>query len=47
MDAGVHHSLLSKCHPQVTYAKLNLQIEYLPAYGREVWDYNKSQFDFD
>ena len=26
MDAGVHPSLHSKCHHQVTYAKLNLQI---------------------
>ena len=44
MDAGVHPSLHSKYHHQVNYAKLNLQIEYLPNYTREVWDYGKVQF---
>ena len=45
MDAGVHSSLHSKCHHQVIYAKLNLQIEYAPPYTREICDYGKSQFD--
>ena len=45
MDAGVHPSLHSKCHYQVVYAKLNLQIEYPPTYTREVWDYGKAQFN--
>ena len=45
MDAGAHPSLHSKCHHQVIYAKLNLQIEYPPPYTREVWDYDKAQFD--
>ena len=45
MDAGVHHSLHSKCHHQVIYAELNLQIEYPPPYTREIWDYGKAQFD--
>ena len=45
MDAGVHPSLHSKCHHQVIYAKLNLQIEYPPPYTREIWDYGKAQFD--
>ena len=45
MDAGVHPSLHSKCHHQVLYAKLNLQIEYPTPYTREVWDYGKAQFD--
>ena len=43
MDSGVHPSLHSKCHHQVIYAKLNLQIEYPPPYIREVWDYGKAQ----
>ena len=43
MDSGVHPSLHSKCHHQVIYAKLNLQIEYPPPYTREVWDYGKAQ----
>ena len=45
MDAGVHPSLHSKCHHQVIYAKLTLQIEYPPPYTREIWDYDKAQFD--
>ena len=45
MDAGVHPSLHSKCHHQVLYAKLNLQIEYPPRYNHEVWDFSKAQFD--
>ena len=44
-DAGVHPSLHSKCHHQVIYAKLNLQIEYPPLYTRDVWDYGKAQFN--
>ena len=28
MDSGVNPSLHSKCHHQVIYAKLNLQIQY-------------------
>ena len=43
MDSGVHPSLHSKCHHQVIYAKLNLQIEYPPPYIRKVWDYGKAQ----
>ena len=45
MDAGVHPSLHSKCYHQVIYAKHNSQIEYPPPYTREVWDYDKAQFD--
>ena len=45
MDTGVHPSLHSKCHHQVIYVKLNLQIEYPPPYTREIWDYGKAQFD--
>ena len=45
MDAGDHPSLHSKCHHQVIYARLNLQIEYPPPYTREVWDYSKAQLD--
>ena len=46
-DNGCWSSSLthSKCHHQVIYAKLNLQIEYPPPYNREVWDYGKAQFD--
>ena len=43
MDSGVHPSLYSKCHHQVIYAKLNLQMKYPPPYICEVWDYGKTQ----
>ena len=43
MDTGVHPSLQWRCYHQVLYTKLNLQIEYLPPYTREVWDYSKAQ----
>ena len=45
MDAGVLLPLHLKCHDQVIYAKLDLQIECPPPYTREVCDYGKSQFD--
>ena len=45
MDAGVHPSHHSKCHHQVIYVKLNLQVEYPPPYTHEIWDYGKAQFD--
>ena len=45
MDTGVHLSLHWKCHHQVIYTKLNLQIVYPPPYTREIWDYGKAQFD--
>ena len=45
IDAKAHPSLHSKCHHQVIYAKLNLEIEYPPPYTREVWHYGKTQFD--
>ena len=44
-SSTVHPSLHSKCHHQVIYAKLNLQIEYPPPYTRAIWDYGKAQFD--
>ena len=38
VDSGVHPSLHSNCHHQITYCKLNLSIEYPPAYKCLVWD---------
>ena len=39
VDSGVHPSLHSNCHHQITYCKFNLFIEYSPPYERQVWDY--------
>ena len=38
VDSGVHPSLHSNCHHQITHCKLNLNIEYPPSYERLVWD---------
>ena len=37
--------LHSNCHHQITYCKLNLNIEYLPPYERLVWDYNRANVE--
>ena len=45
MDFGVHSSLHEKCHHQIIYSRLNLQIEYPPPYISKIWDYNRSETD--
>ena len=45
VDSGVHPSLHSNCHHQITYCKLNLNIEYPPPYERLVWDYNRANIE--
>ena len=45
MESGVHHSLHSNCHHQITYAKFNLKIHYPPLYEREIWHYQKANTD--
>ena len=44
-DSGVHPTLHSKCHQQIIYSKLNLQIAYPPPYTRKIWYYNRSETD--
>ena len=41
----VHSSLHPICHHQIIYAKLNLDVVYLPPYEREVWHYQKAKID--
>ena len=41
VDSGTHSSLNPKCHHQITYCKLNLNIKYPPPYERLVWDYKR------
>ena len=38
-ESGVYPSLLLKCHYQIVFAKLNLNVEYPPLYERLIWDY--------
>ena len=45
IDSGIHPSLHQNCHHQVIFCTLNLKIEYLLTYAREVWDYGKAQTD--
>ena len=44
-DSGVHHSLHSNCHHQITYCKLNLSTEYPPPYECLVWNYNRANVE--
>ena len=43
--SGVHSSLHPICHHQIIYAKLNLDVVYLPPNEREVWHYQKAKID--
>ena len=45
MESGVHFSLHANCHHHITFAKLNLKIDYPSPYEREVWHYQKVNVD--
>ena len=45
VNRGTYSSLNSKCHLQITYCKLNLNVEYPALYERLVWDYKKANID--
>ena len=45
LQSGVHPSLHSNCHHQITYAKFNLKIHYPPPYKHEIWYYQKANTD--
>ena len=45
VDSGVHPSLHSNSHHQITCCKLNLNIKYPPPYEHLVWDYNKANVE--
>ena len=42
VDSGVHPSLHTNCHHQITYCNLNLVVAYPPPYERLVWDYKRA-----
>ena len=45
VNCGTHASLNSKCHHQITYGKLNLNIKYPLPYQRLMWDYRKANIE--
>ena len=45
MGSGVHPSLHSNCHHQITYANFNLKIHYPPPYEQEIWHYQNANTD--
>ena len=42
VGSGVHPSLHTNCHHQITYCKFNLIIEYPPHYQHLVWHYKRT-----
>ena len=45
VDSGVHPSLHTNYHLQITFCKFNLIIEYPPPYQRLVWDCKRTNVD--
>ena len=41
-DCGIHPSLHSNCHYQITHSIFNPIILYAPLYKRRFWDYKKA-----
>ena len=41
-SSGVHASLHNNCHHQITFAHINLLVEYPPLYNRLIWDYSNA-----
>ena len=39
-SSGVHASLHNNCHHQITFAQIDLLVEYTPPYHRLIWDYS-------
>ena len=45
MKSGVHPSLHSNCHHQISYANFDFKIHYPPPYKRGTWHYQKANTD--
>ena len=41
-ESGVYPSLHPKCHHQIVFVKLNLNVEYPPLYECLIWDYKNA-----
>ena len=42
LDSGIFPYLHPKCHHQITFCKLNLQIPFAPSYKRKIWDFSRA-----
>ena len=45
MNSGVFLSIHQNCHHQIVFAKVNLNILYLPPYMRRTLDYGKTNHE--
>ena len=45
VDSGIHSTLNPKCHHQITYCKLNLNMKYPPPYQWLVQDYKRANVE--
>ena len=45
MESRVHSSLHENCHHQITSAKFNLKMYYLPPYEQETWHNRKANIE--
>ena len=45
MKSRVHSSLHQNCHHEIIYAKINFKVFYPPRYEREIWHYQRADFD--
>ena len=41
-DCGDYPTMHENCHHQITYCKLNVQIDYPPPYERLAWDIKRA-----
>ena len=41
-EVGVEQTIYDKCHHNIIYGSLNLNISLPPPYYREVWDYKNT-----
>ena len=42
---GVDVTIFEKCHHNIFYGKISIQVSLPPVYSREVWDYNKENIE--
>ena len=45
LNHGVDVSLFDKCHHNIIYGKVSIQVPLPPTYIREVWDYSKANVE--
>ena len=45
IESGAHSFLHSSCHHQNVFAKLDLEICYIPPYSRQIWHFKEAETD--